>query len=144
MNNTPLARLGTLRWRLTLFYCGLLAVLLAAVGLFVYSRLDASLRAAAETQLRSQANLLTNEMNGAVITDLYTTLAVNPETGMSAKLRAYLVDQRLRESTDIYVALLDAQGQPLITNQLSGDDLAKLKAGLPTNDPNAGNSSAAP
>ena len=33
-----LAQLSTLRWRLTLFYCLLLAILLAAFSLFVYSR----------------------------------------------------------------------------------------------------------
>src|SRR4051812_32738389 len=100
MNKTPLARLGTLRWRLTLFYCGLLVVLLAAAGLFVYNRLETSLRGAAETQLRDQATLVASDIDKSVFTVLSSTPTDGRESGLDTKVRMSLVDQRLRQTTE--------------------------------------------
>src|SRR5437868_2000880 len=55
---------ATLRWRLTLFYCALLAGLLAAVGIFVYTRLDAALMETARSRLQDQAALLALALPG--------------------------------------------------------------------------------
>ncbi len=55
--NAIFARFNTLRWRLTLFYSLLLAVLLLAIGFFIYFQLDRFLTDNLSTRLKDRAVL---------------------------------------------------------------------------------------
>ncbi len=53
-----------LRWRLTLFYGGLLAIVLATVGVTVYFALRSSVRATLDSSLRDAANVAASQLSG--------------------------------------------------------------------------------
>src|SRR4051794_31305139 len=55
MIRRTLARLATLRWRLTLFYVALLALLLGGFSLFVYNRFQESQKQNAISRLADMA-----------------------------------------------------------------------------------------
>ncbi len=122
-----LSQLGTLRWRLTLFYCLLLATLLVAFSLFVYSRFQ-------DTQKQNTITRL------ADIALLFQPITVPPDQlklALSAgklgptndplqKLLAQQmsqIQQNIERASStgsldgLYAALLDGQGNLITNNQ---------------------------
>jgi two-component system OmpR family sensor kinase len=122
-----LAQLGTLRWRLTLFYCLLLAILLVAFSIFVYSRFQATQKKNEVTRLADMAMLF--QPNGVPADQLKQALAASKFGSTDNALQKLMAQQmdEVQQSVErsgnggnldgLYVALLDGKGKVIATNQ---------------------------
>jgi signal transduction histidine kinase len=111
-----LARLGTLRWRLTLFYCGLLALLLAAVGVSVYVRFGDALKSNISSRLHDLAMVMTPPLN--MTSKFGDGTAIESIKGNTVLLE-YVKNQLLQNesSNGIYIGVLDENGSLVLDNQ---------------------------
>lgn len=111
-----LARFSTLRWRLTLFYCALLALLLAAVGVSVYARFDDALKSNVSNRLHDLAMVIAPPLN-------ITSKLANGNQLESLKanevLLEYIKTQLLQNesATAIYIGVVDIKGATILDNQ---------------------------
>lgn len=96
-----------IRTRLTLISAVLMAVVIAALGVFLYTRLQASMLAAVDDRLRDRAEtLLRNAADGPIVPTPWT-----PDPG-DAFIQVYAADGRLLESSpDVAGHQLLAAGQ---------------------------------
>jgi two-component system OmpR family sensor kinase len=120
-------RLGTLRWRLTLFYCLLLAILLAAFSLFVYNRFADAQKINEVTRLADIAVLF--QPNAVPADQLKQALSTGKFGSPNDALKKILAEQMTEVQNNIerassagsldgiYAALLDAQGNVITNNQ---------------------------
>jgi signal transduction histidine kinase len=114
------ARFGTLRWRLTLFYCGLLALLLAATGIFVYTRFESAQRAGIISRLYDLASLFKPPPSKST-----GTIAFSFPGGSALDAKLFPVDTsevkaRFEQGNNldgVYAGLLNADGTNIVTNQ---------------------------
>jgi len=122
-----LAQLSTLRWRLTLFYCLLLAILLAAFSFFVYSRFQDAQKQNTIARLADMA--LVFQPTGVPDDQLKQAFASGKFSSPNDALQKLLAEQMVQVQQNIerssnagnldgmYAALLDGQGNPITTNQ---------------------------
>ncbi len=111
-----LARFSTLRWRLTLFYCGLLALLLAAVGISVYVRFGDALKSNVSSRLHDLAMVLTPPLN--ITSKLQGSNLLDIAKANSALLE-YIQGQLVQteSSAAVYIGVMDSSGNLLLDNQ---------------------------
>ena len=122
-----LAQLSTLRWRLTLFYCLLLAILLVAFSLFVYSRFQDAQKQNTITRLADIALLFQpTAVPDDQLKQAFSSGKFGSPNDALQKLLAQQMDQVQQNierasstgSLDgLYAALLDGQGNPITNNQ---------------------------
>jgi len=127
MIRRTLAQLGTLRWRLTLFYCLLLATLLIAFSLFVYSRFQDTQKQNTITRLADIALLF--QPTAVPPDQLKLALSTGKFGSINDALQKLLAQQmsQLQQNIEransagnldgLYAALLDGQGNPITNNQ---------------------------
>ncbi len=127
-----LARFSTLRWRLTLFYCGLLVVLIFGMGWFMYSRLENFLYDGVRGRLSDYAQTQVlpvedgrGDNNGQGRGPRGNQLA----PGNLQQLSNFLAS---KPSGEIYGNVLDGQGQIVIPE--NNRNYAKVVATLPQPD----------
>jgi heavy metal sensor kinase len=118
------ARLNTLRWRLTLFYSGLVAVLLLAAGLFIYFQLEGFLVNSASFRLADRAEGLVGRSPDAP--------GPKDRSGRIETIQE-LANRIAKEGNtlEIYAVLLNNQGQPIQSNT-SNQNSPPFTAPLPT------------
>jgi len=129
-----LAQLNTLRWRLTLFYTGLLAILLLAIGLFVYFQLENFMIDSVSTRLKDRtATLISGKLDSSPGTNQRRSGQPDTLPRLADRIAAD------GNSTDMYAALLDLRGQvvtvehpvsilpPFVPNSPSSDELLRSR-----------------
>lgn len=112
------ARLSTLRWRLTLFYCGLLTLLLVAVGLTVYLQFENALMKSASSRLRDLSGLLTPVAPAVLQITLSPEekVAIQDKIGMAMSNELADRLKAVEGEEQVYVGLLDASGAVFFSN----------------------------
>jgi two-component system OmpR family sensor kinase len=128
--NTILARFNTLRWRLTLFYSLLLAILLLAIGFFIYFQLDHFLTDNLNSRIRDRATFLAEPRN-------LTGPGNGPRDirGGDINTLQNLAEHAIRDgsSADYYILILDSTGK-IVTPEHAVQNSASFMVALPSSE----------